>query len=43
MTAPTLYDPFADAEIPCTFTSDGDDFTFTVELGALQSLIVKEK
>ena len=43
MTAPTLYDPFADAEIPCTFTPDGDDFTFTVELGALQSLIVKEK
>ena len=43
MTAPTLYDPFADAEIPCTFTPDGDDFTFTVELAALQSLIVKEK
>ena len=43
MTAPVLYDPFADAEIPCTFTPDGDEFTFTVELGALQSLIVKEK
>ena len=43
MTAPTLYDPFADAELPCTFTPDGDEFGFTVTLGALQSLIVKEK
>ena len=43
MTAPTLYDPFADAEIPCTFTPDGDEFSFTVELGGLQSFIVKEK
>ena len=43
MTAPVLYDPFADAEIPCEFTADGDEFGFTVELGALQSLIVKEK
>ena len=43
MTAPVLYDPFADAEIPCEFTADGDEFGFTVTLGALQSLIVKEK
>ncbi len=43
MTAPVLYDPFADAEIPCAFTADGDEFGFTVELGALQSLIIKEK
>jgi hypothetical protein len=42
MTAPVLYDPFADAEIPCEFTADGDEFGFTVTLGALQSLIVKE-
>jgi hypothetical protein len=43
MTAPVLYDPFADAEVDCTFTPDGDEFSFTVTLGALQSLIVKEK
>ena len=43
MTAPVLYDPFADAEIPCEFTADGDEFGFAVTLGALQSLIVKEK
>ena len=43
MKAPVLYDPFADAEIPCIFTSDGDDFTFTVEMAVLQSVIVKEK
>ena len=43
MKAPVLYDPFADAEIPCDFTPDGDEFGFTVTLGALQSLIVKEK
>ena len=43
MTAPSLYDPFADTEIPCEFTADGDEFGFTVTLGALQSLIVKEK
>ena len=43
VTAPVLYDPFADAEIPCEFTADGDEFGFTVTLGALQSLIVKEK
>ena len=43
MTAPTLYDPFTDAEIPCTFTPDGDEFSFTVELGGLQSVIVKEQ
>ena len=42
MTAPVLYDPFADEVIPCDFTPDGDEFGFTVELGALQSLIVKE-
>ena len=42
MTAPVLYDPFADAEVPCEFTADGDEFGFTVTLGALQSLIVKE-
>ena len=42
MKAPVLYDPFADAELPCVFTADGDEFGFTVELGALQSLIVKE-
>jgi hypothetical protein len=29
--------------IPCEFTADGDEFGFTVELGASQSLIVKEK
>ena len=43
MTAPVLYDPFADEVIPCDFTADGDEFGFTVTLGALQSLIVKEK
>jgi hypothetical protein len=43
MTAPVLYDPFADEVVPCEFTADGDEFGFTVELGALQSLIVKEK
>jgi hypothetical protein len=43
MTSPVLYDPFADAEIPCEFVADGDEFGFTVTLGALQSLIVKEK
>ena len=43
MTAPVLYDPFADAEVDCTFTPDGDEFSFTVTLGALKSLIVKEK
>lgn len=43
MKAPVLYDPFADAEIPCEFTPDGDEFGFTVTLGALQSLIVKEQ
>ena len=42
MKAPVLYDPFADAEIPCVFVADGDEFGFTVELGALQSLIVRE-
>ena len=30
-------------KVPCTFTPDGDEFTFTVELAALQSVIVKEK
>ncbi len=43
MKNPTLYDPFADEVIPCEFTPDGDEFGFTVTLGALQSLIVKEK
>ena len=43
MTSPALYDPFADEVIPCAFTPDGDEFRFTVELAALQSLIVKEK
>ena len=43
MTAPVLYDPFADAEVACVFTPDGDEFSFTVTLDALQSLIVKEK
>ena len=43
MQSPVLYDPFADAEVDCTFTPDGDEFGFTVTLGALQSLIVKEK
>ncbi len=43
MTAPVLYDPFADAEVACVFTPDGDEFGFTVTLGALQSLIVKEE
>jgi hypothetical protein len=42
MKAPVLYDPFADAEIPCDFTPDGDELSFTVTLKALQSLIVKE-
>ncbi len=42
MTSPVLYDPFADAEVACVFTPDGDEFDFTVELGALQSLIIKE-
>ena len=43
MTSPALYDPFADEVIPCAFTPDGDEFRFTVELAALQSVIVKEK
>ena len=43
MQSPVLYDPFADGEVDCTFTPDGDEFGFTVTLGALQSLIVKEK
>ena len=43
MTSPALYDPFTDEVIPCAFTPDGDEFRFTVKLGALQSLIVKEK
>ena len=42
MTSPSLYDPFSDTEIPCTFTPDGDEFNFTVTLNGLQSLIVKE-
>ena len=43
MQSPVLYDPFADAEVDCMFTPDGDEFGFTVTLGALKSLIVKEK
>lgn len=43
MKSPVLYDPFADEVLPCAFTPDGDEFGFTVTLGALQSLIVKEK
>lgn len=43
MKAPVLYDPFADEVLPCAFTPDGDELSFTVTLGALQSLIVKEK
>ena len=43
MKTPVLYDPFADEVLPCAFTPDGDEFGFTVTLGALQSLIVKEK
>ena len=42
MTAPALYDPFEDRILPCRFTPDGDDFKFTVELKAMQSLIIKE-
>lgn len=43
MTAPVLYDPMEDCEIPCVFAADGDEFRFTVELGALQTRIVREK
>ena len=43
MTSPTLYDPFEDTVIPCTFTPDGDEHKFTVTLQPMQSLIIKEK
>ena len=43
MTHPVLYDPFEDAEIDCAFSPDGDEHAFTLTLGALQSLIIREK